>query len=278
MKSTTARTTAWITFICIIIAMFGAFYGSGAVGGTPINEAADGWLSATATLLAPAGPAFGIWSIIYLGLAGYAIIQLLPETTAWKTPARLRLPAAGSAVLNALWIAVVQFGLLELALAVIVLLCALLCWCLHILATWQHPLAKGSWITRATFGLYLGWVSVAMAANAAATLASHGIGLNASWAVPLAWAIVIIAMLFGALSLRALNGQVWVALGITWALAWIGQGRLAGANHSTSVGITALCSAALLLVLILGTLCFKAPGFKAFGTRKTYPAEQRNRS
>ncbi len=47
------------------VAIAGAAWGSGAFGGTPIAQAADGALASDATLLAPATPAFAIWSAIY---------------------------------------------------------------------------------------------------------------------------------------------------------------------------------------------------------------------
>jgi len=59
-------------------ALIGAFVGSGAAGGTPIQDAAGGALAADATLIAPATPAFSVWSVIYLGLIVYAVWQLLP--------------------------------------------------------------------------------------------------------------------------------------------------------------------------------------------------------
>ena len=59
--------------VSAVVAIIGAFMGSGAAGGTPIDRAAGGALSATATPIAPAGPAFSIWSVIYLGLIAYAV-------------------------------------------------------------------------------------------------------------------------------------------------------------------------------------------------------------
>ena len=67
-----------ITVLGVAAAIVAAFIGSGALGGTSISEAAGGALSADATPIAPAGAAFSIWSVIYLGLAGYALWQLTP--------------------------------------------------------------------------------------------------------------------------------------------------------------------------------------------------------
>ena len=72
----------WVVFVSLIVAVVGSLIGSGALGGIPIQEAAGGALRADATLIAPAVPAFSIWSVIYLGLAGLAIWQLLPAQRA----------------------------------------------------------------------------------------------------------------------------------------------------------------------------------------------------
>ncbi|MET0842976.1 MAG: tryptophan-rich sensory protein, partial [Mycetocola sp.] len=56
-----------VVLVSALLAIAGSFVGSGAAGGTPIAEASGGALSADATPVAPAGPAFAIWTVIYLG-------------------------------------------------------------------------------------------------------------------------------------------------------------------------------------------------------------------
>jgi hypothetical protein len=62
--------------VSAVVAVIGAYVGSGAAGGTPIQDAAGGALSASSTAIAPDGPAFSIWSVVYAGLIGYAVLQL----------------------------------------------------------------------------------------------------------------------------------------------------------------------------------------------------------
>lgn len=69
-----------VVVVSAVVAILGSFIGSGAAGGVPIQDAAGGALSASATPIAPAVPAFSIWSIIYLGLVAYAVWQLLPDS------------------------------------------------------------------------------------------------------------------------------------------------------------------------------------------------------
>src|SRR5690554_5378873 len=100
-----------VVLLSALIAVVGAFVGSGAAGGTPIQDAAGGALSADATPIAPAGPAFAIWSVIYLGLIAYAVWQLLPRNKRDPRQRLLGYPIAASLILNAAWILSVQFDL-----------------------------------------------------------------------------------------------------------------------------------------------------------------------
>src|SRR5690625_7351023 len=97
-----------VTIVAVVVAVVLAFVGSGALGGTPVSEAAGGALSADATPFAPGGPAFSIWSVIYLGLAAYAVYQLLPKQRASTRHARLRPWACASVLFNSAWTGVVQ--------------------------------------------------------------------------------------------------------------------------------------------------------------------------
>lgn len=64
------------------------FVNVGGLGGTRTQDTQDGALSADGSYLAPAGPAFSIWSAIYLGLIGYAIWQALPASAPRTVSAR----------------------------------------------------------------------------------------------------------------------------------------------------------------------------------------------
>ena len=78
----------------------GTLVGTGVIG-TPVEQQSGGALSDTATLVAPAGPAFSIWSVIYAGLAAYVIWQWAPVVTASPRMRRIRLLSAASLALNA---------------------------------------------------------------------------------------------------------------------------------------------------------------------------------
>ena len=113
------RTRQIVVVVSAVLAIVGAFAGSGVLFGTPINEAAGGALAADATLIAPGTGAFQIWGLIYLGLVVYAVWQLLPSQRHAERHRRLGYLVAVSLLLNAAWILSIQFDLLWLSVPVI---------------------------------------------------------------------------------------------------------------------------------------------------------------
>lgn len=247
---TTDRASLGARITCataVLLAAFGAFLGSGVLGGTPIAEAVEGRLSADATLLAPGTGAFAIWSFIYTALVVYAIWQLTPSASMSKTQRGFRPLAAASAILNALWIGVVQLGWLGASVLVILLLLAVLAWLFMLMQSRIESPAE-RWIMAVTFGPYLGWVSVATVANIAAWLASRGFGEDVPWATSLAAALVVIAALIGAATVVYSRGRLGAAMAMTWGIAWIGIGRSDGGLLSAPVATTAFIAAGSLFV------------------------------
>ena len=237
---------ALMTAATMGIAVLGAFLGSGAFGGTPIQQASDGYLGPDSTLLAPSTPAFSIWSLIYCGLIVYAVYQLTPAGRQSQTAARYRLPASAAALLNAVWILVAQSGLLGASVVVIFILLMTLGWLIAQLNRHQTETRSEHWIMWVTFGVYLGWVSIASIANTAAWLASLGIGISAPWAPGAAIALISAAVMIGFAATAYGGGHLEAALAMAWGLGWIGHSRLSGSNQSDLVGISALIAAGIL--------------------------------
>ncbi|WP_146340680.1 tryptophan-rich sensory protein [Nesterenkonia sp. NBAIMH1] len=238
---------ASLTALAVVVATIAAFFGSGALGGTPIDEAAGGALSADATPLAPAGPAFSIWSVIYTGLVAYAIYQLLPSPRRTARHVSLRPWAAASALLNAAWIWAVQLGSVTASVVVIILLLAVLVRILVLLVRTR----SGSWldllVTDGTFGLYLGWVCVATVANIAAWVATWGVGQFPGWEWA-AGAVAFVAAGIGIALATWARGRIAPSLAIAWGLGWIAVGRTGGSLESPVVVWSAgLASAAVLI-------------------------------
>ncbi|WP_154795063.1 tryptophan-rich sensory protein [Occultella kanbiaonis] len=230
-----------------LICLIGSMVGVGVFGGTPISSAAGGALSADATLLAPASGAFSVWTVIYLGLAGYTVFQWLPARTADPRQRRLRLPVAGTMLLNAAWILVVQAGWLWLSVLVIAALLTLLAYTFVILVrTRPHGLLERI-LVDGVLGLYFGWVCVATVANVAAALAANGFdggGIAPNW-----WAVAMLTITAGvgvALAIKG-GGRLAVAATLAWGLAWIAVARAGGDPYSLPTAVAAGLAALVVL-------------------------------
>lgn len=228
-------------------ALVGAFVGSGAAGGTPIQDAAGGALAADATVIAPAGSAFGIWSVIYLGLVAYAVWQLLPKQSSAELHRRVGYWVAASLVLNAAWILSIQYGLLALSVPVIIVLLVVLIQAYLITVKLPAGGAIDAIITDGTVGLYLGWVCVATAANITAWLVALGFtGFGVPEAV---WGVTIV-FVAGAIGIAlAARGRAHFApsLSLSWGLAWVAVGRLTGDLISQPTAVAAFVAVAAVL-------------------------------
>ncbi|MDR6986823.1 hypothetical protein J2Y66_001293 [Paenarthrobacter nitroguajacolicus] len=233
--------------ISLVICIVGSMIGVGVFGGTPIAQAAGGALAADSTLLAPATPAFSIWSVVYAGLVAYTVWQWLPSQRANSRQRSLGWIVAASMILNAAWILSVQAGWLFVSVLVILALLATL-----ILAFLRYSQSRAaSWVEAVvvdgTLGLYLGWTSVAVCANIAAALKAAG--FSGFGVRPEIWSVgvlVVVAAVGIALAIKG-HGRLALAAAIAWGLAWITVGRSADSPESFPTAVAAAVAAALVL-------------------------------
>ena len=196
-----------VVAVSAAVAVVGTAFGVGAFGGTPIAEAGGGALSADATLIAPASPAFSIWTPIYAGLVGYAVWQLAGSRRADPRQRRVGWLVAATMLLNAGWILTAQAGAIWGSVAVIaVLLLALVALYARVLPTGPASRTEAL-LLDGTIGVYLGWVSIATVANVAAALVDAGAGGlllgETAWAVIL---LVVAAAIGAAVAGSAAGG------------------------------------------------------------------------
>lgn len=231
-----------------IFCVVGTLVGTGVIG-TRVAESSGGALAADATLLAPAGPAFSIWSVIYVGLAAYTVWQWLPANA---TSARARTTgwlAAASMVLNAAWLLVTQAGWIWVSVLVIL---ALLTTLVLLVARLAHRPARSladRVVLDGTFGLYLGWVGVATCANVAAALAVD-VTVDRALAEVGAVLAVLVVLAGGAWLARSYGGRWPVALASAWGLAWIAVGRLGDSPESVVTAVAAITGAIAMIALV----------------------------
>ncbi|WP_197429639.1 TspO/MBR family protein [Auraticoccus cholistanensis] len=236
-----------VTTAAEVFCLVGTAVGTGLLG-TSVDQTGGGALSDQATLVAPYGPAFSIWSVVYLGLLAFTVYQ-------WSDRGLPRLRRLGylpalSMVLNAVWILVAQTGLVWLTAVVILALLAVLAVIGLRLGDAREEGAVGALVVDGTFGLYLGWVAVATCANLAAALVDLGLEPGPGAADVLGVVVVLVAGAVAVALAWRLGGRVAVALAMAWGLAWVAVGRFAGEPASTPVAVAAVVAAVAALVAV----------------------------
>lgn len=125
------------------------------------------------TVLTPAGYAFSIWSLIYLGMVAFSVYQLLPANLTKFS--RVRVLYLVTCVLNCAWIWCWHHDLIAACFVIIFLLLATL---LLICSRLRGPASfVDSLFSKAPFGIYAGWVTVATLVNL--TILLGIVGINA---------------------------------------------------------------------------------------------------
>lgn len=235
--------------VAYVACLVGSMIGVGVFGGQRVEDSAGGALAADATHLAPASPAFSVWSVIYAGLGAWTLWQWWLVRDDRRTVGL----AVASLLLNAAWILSVQADRIWLSVAVIVALLAVLATLFARLVRTRPRSRVAALVTDGTFGLYLGWVSVATCANVAAALAASGVdggGAPEVWAVAVLAAVAVVGV---ALAWYG-RGRVAPALTIVWGLSWIAVGRTDGEPASTTTAVAAVAAA---VVVALATLVLR---------------------
>lgn len=240
-----------ITRQAVIIAaasfmLIAAAIGAGAFGGTSVSELQDGALSAQGSYLAPAGPAFSIWSLIYIGLIAYTVWQALPAQRADERQRAVGGWIAASLVLNGLWLVTAQFLTLPLTALVIVLLLATLARVIVILGRFPARNLADRILTDGANGLHFGWVTIATVANITALFTQIAPENWADQAEVWGVAVLVAVLVIGVASALA-TGRIAPALATSWGLAWLAVGRLTGEPESSTIAIAAIIIAVVLV-------------------------------
>ncbi|HEU4332674.1 MAG TPA: tryptophan-rich sensory protein [Lapillicoccus sp.] len=243
----TDRVRQVVVTLAEVFCVVGTLVGVGVLG-TRVQETAGGALSAEATRIAPAGPAFSIWSVIYLGLLAYAVWQWLPRNATSPRTRSTGWLAATSMVLNAAWLLVTQQGWIWVSVVVIVALAVVLG--LLVRGLTQHPASDTieRVVVDGTFGLYLGWVAVASCANVTAAFVSSGVQPSAGVSDVLAVVVLAVAAALGLILAATLGGRYAVAVAMAWGLGWIAVGRLTSEPDSTVTAVAAGIAAVVVLI------------------------------
>ncbi|MDE0545244.1 tryptophan-rich sensory protein [Microbacterium sp. C7(2022)] len=257
-----------ISAACFMI--IAALVGTGALGGTPVQDLQDGALAADATYLAPATSAFSIWSAVYVGLLVYTVWQALPSQRANERQRALGGLIAITMVLNGIWLVLAQ--LTTLILTVIGIFVLLIALALTLRKAVVVSPSQG-WIDRILIdgvtGLHLGWVTLASVANLTAWLTQIG---PAEWenAAEVLGVTVLVAVAAIGVTLSWATARLAPALALTWGLSWLAVARLTDQPRSDVIGYAAAAVAAVILV---AGIVFTVRGLRAGVTQNRSAAQ-----
>ena len=181
----------------------------------------------------PAGYVFSIWGLIYLGLIAYAVYQALPAQRENPRLRRIGWWVVIGSLANTAWIFLWHYEVFPLTLPVmLVLLLTLIVIYLSLGINRVNVSTAERLAVHVPFSIYLGWITVATVANAAALL--DYIKWNAWGISEVAWMwIILAAVLVIAVIVNFTRRDIAYALVILWAVAGI------GIKHATVTGVAA---------------------------------------
>ena len=203
------------------------------IGGTSTNIVSDKY----PTVITPAGYAFAIWSVIYLGTIIFSIYQALPSQ--FERFGGIRRVYILSCVINCAWL---YFWSQEAIVLCVGVIFSLLLSLAFINFKLKRTATNGEyWLAKVPFGIYFGWVTAATLVNIMIALVYLGVPL--AYTMYLGAGFIFIAGIFGVLVRLKLTNYFY-PLAIAWALTAI------AVKQSGKTLIVATCAVAVIACLI----------------------------
>ncbi len=208
----------------------------------------------------PAGYAFSIWGVIYLGLAAFAVYQALPSQRENPRFRSVGLLVVLNALLNCLWLVAFQN---EFFITSVLIILGMTFTALGInlglrLGARETPQdealvkpvsAAETWIARVPFAIYFGWLTVATIANVSVWLLADGWsgwGLSAqTWAE----VMIVAGLLIGVFTFIRIRSYAYLLV-FVWAFAAIAAEQQ-GNDSVPMVAGAAVVGALIVLIMAL---------------------------
>ncbi len=203
--------------ILVIVATIGMLIfnwlaATGILGGIDTGEVSDKY----DTHITPAGYAFAIWSLIYLGMIAFSIYQALPSKA--ERFRGLRRIYIVSCVANCAWLYVWSQEAIVVCLGIIIVL-LIAVGIINVKLRETETLGE-LWLAKVPFGIYFGWVTAATILNATIALVYLGVKLPDSTSNLIGAVLILIAAALGAFVRWKLKSYFY-PLAIAWALTAI---------------------------------------------------------
>jgi energy-converting hydrogenase Eha subunit A len=184
-----------------------------------VNNKTTGELSDKyATQINPAGYAFSIWSLIYLGLIIFSIYQALPSQTENKLFRKIRPVYIINCIANAAWIYAWHYEIIPLSILIMLVILGTLIFIN--LALVDMDTISETLIAKVPFNIYFGWITVATILNASITLVFFGVQFSETITSVIGAILILIALVLGVL-VRFKISSVFYPLTIAWGITAI---------------------------------------------------------
>ncbi|MGC1306898.1 MAG: tryptophan-rich sensory protein [Phormidesmis sp.] len=158
----------WLTVAAVVVAIaINGFSNAYPPAGKNTGEVSNTILGGV--LITPAGYAFAIWGLIYIGLIAYSIYQVLPAQRHNRALRQVSWGITGACLLQIIWLYVFLtyrfWGSVVAMAGIVVCLAVAYVAARSLRATW-----KVRWLLQAPISIYFGWITVAAVVNVAGAL------------------------------------------------------------------------------------------------------------
>lgn len=206
----------------VVLSAIATIVVNGLANALPLNGQTTGEISDRFQVyFVPAGYAFSIWGVIYLGLVAFALYQALPAQRDNPRLRRVGYLFALSCAANVAWLFLWHYErFLWTPVAMVALLLLLIGIYLRLGVGRVSVPAAEKWLAQVPFSIYLGWVTVATIANVTSVLDYvqwDGWGIGAE-----VWAVIMLLVSAGiAAAVSLTRGDAAFMLVVLWALVGI---------------------------------------------------------
>lgn len=194
------------------VIVFNFLAGTGYLGGIDPGAISDKY----PTRVTPAGYAFAIWSLIYVGLIAFSIYQVLPRNAGRFRS--IRSIYILNCAANCAWLYCWHHEAILICAAIIFVMLGTLAYINGKLRT-TDSLGE-FWLAKFPFGLYFGWLTAATILNVTIGLIYLQVPISDALAGYLAAGLLLTAIALGVIVRFKLN-NVFYPLAIAWALTAI---------------------------------------------------------
>ncbi len=243
--------------ILVMVATIATIAYNGMAAAGYVNEVSPAVISERyPTILTPAGYAFSIWTLIYVGMVAFSIYQLLPRNLVRFRP--IRSLYIGSCVLNCGWI---YFWHHEQIVVCMLLILALLATLILMIRQFSQDTESGiALFTKIPFGIYAGWVTAATLVNFVVLLTYMG----ASFGIR-TWSAIGVGLILLATGVAGLVRWRLTNYIFPMSIAWAATAIAVKQSGNTVIVVSA---AVCVIVCLILTLSFVMD-------QKTFDYEQR---